>query len=185
MGDYTWKSIKIIEAGDYVISMSGNPVEVLENKPVLLSMGRRMMSLYRRGSDKPLRFSDDHDLWIKDSNGIERWGVYNYNWWLLEDRGYDESTEEGFPGENPYDYEHIGKATMPLLYDMDYLFATVDGWEKTRATWDSEQDPDEIIYGLLLKTGGGYIVDGFIGISQWCKSDDIKDIKWNGLILPF
>jgi hypothetical protein len=181
MGDLSWKQINEVEVGEFVISMSGKPVEVLENKPVRVSKGRRMMSLHRKRQSKPLRFSDDHDMWIRDDNGVERWGVYNYNWWLLEDRGYAESSEEDFPGENPYDYEHIGKATMPLLYGEQYEFATIDGWEKTEAVWDSEQDPEEIIYGLLLKSGGGYIVDGFVGISQWCRTEDIQDIQWKGL----
>jgi len=185
MADYKWKEIKDIQVGDPVYTLSGKIADVVENKPVPVSKGRRMMSIYRQGAYKPLRFSDDHDLWIRDNNGVERWGVYNYNWWLLEDRGYDESSEENFPGESPYDYEHIGKATMPLLYGEQYDFATIDGWETTQAMWDSEQDPEEIIYGLLIQSGGGYIVDGFVGISQWCRTDDIRDVKWQGIKLPF
>lgn len=165
MWDGTKKPIEKIMVGDIVKTLTGVPGTVLQNKPVPLSPARRMMRLFHPDGSY-LRFSDDHDMWV-DIDGTQQWGVYNYNWWLYEARDcYDEE-------ECP--------ATPLIWYNHTYNFATDYGWHNTRAEWEIQQDPNEIIWGVKLDQGAGYIADGFVIISEGCTSEDIKDVNWQGI----
>ena len=180
MGDYTWKRIDQIGVGDMVMSMLGFPVKVWENKPVPLSKGRRMMSLTRARGDV-LRFTDDHDLWYRDANGNERWGTHNYNWWLYEDGAYDEGSNDP---DMPYDYDkHDDLGIGIFLWEEYYDFATLDGFENLRAEYEDVQNPEETVYGLYTREGAGYIVEGFVGITQWANQAELERFRWQGIMV--
>lgn len=192
MGDYTWKRIDQIEVGDMIMSMLGFPVKVWQNKPVPLTKGRRMMSLTRASGDV-LRFTDDHDLWYRNADGLERWGTHNYNWWLYEGEAYDEESDDP---DMPYDYNNHDESSSirvltisgekPIqvgifLWEEYYDFATLDGFENLRAEYEDVQNPEEAVYGLYMREGGGYIVDGFVGFTQWANRAEFEGFRWQGI----
>ena len=176
MADYSWKNIIDVKTGDFVISMHGLPERVLQLETTTLTRGRRMMEVKRAGTDKPLRFSDDHEMWIRDTDGIERWGTYNWNWWLYEDEDLDEAGD--YAACDPFAFEN---ESIAMIYGRAYDWATIDGFESLVAEYPLEQDPDETIYSLILAKGGGYIVDGFVGNVQWCTKIDTDGFSWDGL----
>jgi hypothetical protein len=164
MWDGTLKAIENILVGDTVKTLTGVMGTVIGLNPVPLSPARRMMRLHHKDGSY-LRFSDDHDIWV-NIDGIEQWGAYNYNWWLYEAEQYNE--------------KHV--PATPLIWgDRYYNFATNYGWLNTRAEWEAEQNPNEIIWGIKLDQGGGYIADGFVIISEGCTLEDIKNAEWKGV----
>ena len=163
MWDGTKKYIQDVVIGDIVKTLSGVPGTVLGVKPVPLSPARRMVRMYHPDGSY-LRVSDDHDLWISEK-GVEQWGTYNYNWWIHEAEYYGEL--------------HV--PALALVPIRPYKFATSYGWLKTECQWEHDHDPNEIIWGVKIDQGGGYIADGFVVISEGCTNEDIANVKWNGI----
>jgi hypothetical protein len=164
MADRTLKAIKEIAVGDTVMTMTGLGGKVVSIETPRLTQYRNMMTLIAPDGRK-LRISDDHDLWYKNED-IEQWGTYNYEWWLHE-------------AENTNELECPAEA---LNREIEYEFAVDSGWHKTIPEFESENNPEEMIYGITLDQGGGYIADGFVVITAGCTSEEVKDFKWNGIV---
>ena len=163
MWDGTKKAVQDIVIGDMLKTLTGVQGRVVRIEKPLLSPARRMIRMYHEDMTY-LRISDDHDMWVNE-NGIEQWGTYNYNWWLYEAR---------LAGE-----DHV--PALPLIPFKNYKFGTSYGWVETQCQWEHEQDPNEVIYNIIIDQGGGFIANDFVVISEGCSNEDIANMKWNGL----
>ena len=161
--DGTYKKVQDIVIGDKLKTLNGIIGTVIEIEKPILTTARRMMRMYHADGTY-LRMSDDHDMWVKE-NSEEQWGTYNYNWWLYEAKLA----------------ETLNIPALPLEPMRDYEFATTYGWNKTRCEWELQQDPNEVIYNIIIDQGGGFIADGFVVISEYCSNEDIENVKWQGL----
>lgn len=169
MYDGTTKNICDIVPGDKLKTLTGEIGTVLCLNPTTLKRHRKIVRLKTNENAKPLRITDDHELWIKDENG-ERFGVYNYNSWLQ-----DEINTPSYKFGDP-------------IYDMKILspvgihnFATVDGWSETSCEWEINSNPEEPVYCILLDKGVGFIVDGFVvGNDDW-YDEELIGVSWKGV----
>jgi hypothetical protein len=169
MYDGTTKNICDIVSGDKLKTLTGEIGTVLYLNPTTLKRHRKFVLLKTNENAKPLRITDDHELWVKDETG-ERFGIYNYNSWL-QDEIVSPSHKSG-----------------DLIYDMKILsplgvhnFATVDGWTKTSCEWEINSDPDEPVYCIMLDKGVGFIADGFVvGNDDW-YDEELIGVSWKGV----
>jgi len=163
-----WTKIESVQVGDYVINMQGQSTRVEETNSVPLTNGRRMMKIQN------LVVSDDHDIWVLDEDGRQRWGTHNMSWWLHEARadgdGYDIDLSQY---ENP---------VIALQYGRANQYATLKGFEEILPVY-LEHNPNEIIHDICVADGSGYIVDGFVVVSSPSNPDDCNGFDWQGLNL--
>lgn len=169
LADNTTKQIRDIVPGDKLKTLTGEVGTVIKLSPTKLQKHRKFLKLYSTPNSKPLRITDDHELWIKDGF-IESFGVYNYNGWLEH--------ELLAPSYNSGDRLYPMK---PLLPNEEYTFATVDGWVTTKCEWETNSDPEEDVYCILMNTGVGFIADGFVVANDDFFEDELKGISWRGV----
>ena len=169
MYDGTTKNICDIVPGDKLKTLTGEIGTVLYLNPTTLKRHRKIVRLKTNENAKPLRITDDHELWIKDVNG-EHFGVYNYNSWLQ-----DEIDTPSYKSGDP-------------IYDMKVLsplgvhnFATVDGWTKTSCEWEINSNPEEPVYCIMLDKGVGFIADGFVVANDDWYDEELVGVSWKGV----
>ena len=169
MYDGTTKNICDIVPGDKLKTLTGEIGTVLYLNPTTLKRHRKIVRLKINENAKPLRITDDHDLWIKDENR-ERFGVYNYNCWLQ-----DEIDMPSYKSGDP-------------IYDMKILsplgvhnFATVDGWTETSCEWEINSNPEEPVYCIMLDKGVGFIADGFVVANDDWYDEELVGVSWKGV----
>jgi len=169
MYDGTTKNICDIVSGDKLKTLTGEIGTVLYLNPTTLKRHRKIVRLKTNENAKPLRITDDHELWVKDETG-ERFGIYNYNSWLQD--------EIVLPSHKSGDPIYDMKILSPLGV---HNFATVDGWTKTSCEWEINSDPDEPVYCIMLDKGVGFIADGFVvGNDDWYDKQLIG-VSWKGV----
>lgn len=168
MYDGTTKNICDIIPGDKLKTLTGEIGTVLYLNPTTLKRHRKIVRLKINENAKPLRITDDHDLWIKDENR-ERFGVYNYNCWLQ-----DEIDMPSYKSGDPIDM----KILSPLGV---HNFATVDGWTKTSCEWEINSNPEEPVYCIMLDKGVGFIADGFVVANDDWYDEELVGVFWKGV----
>jgi hypothetical protein len=169
MYDGTTKNICDIVPGDKLKTLTGEIGTVLYLNPTTLKRHRKIVRLKTNENAKPLRITDDHELWIKDETG-ERFGVYNYNSWLQDEI----STPSYKFGDPIYDM----KILSPLGV---HNFATVDGWSETSCEWEINSDPEEPVYCIMLDKGVGFIADGFVVANDDWYDEELIGVSWKGV----
>jgi hypothetical protein len=168
MYDGTTKNICDIIPGDKLKTLTGEIGTVLYLNPTTLKRHRKIVRLKINENAKPLRITDDHDLWIKDENR-ERFGVYNYNCWLQ-----DEIDMPSYKSGDPIDM----KILSPLGI---HNFATVDGWTETSCEWEINSNPEEPVYCIMLDKGVGFIADGFVVANDDWYDEELVGVSWKGV----
>jgi hypothetical protein len=169
MYDGTTKNICDIVPGDKLKTLTGEIGTVLYLNPTTLKRHRKFVLLKTNENAKPLRITDDHELWIKDEIG-ERFGVYNYNCWLQD--------EIEVPSHKSGDPIYDMKILSPLGV---HNFATVDGWSKTSCEWEINSDPEEPVYCIMLDKGVGFIADGFVVANDDWYDEELIGVSWKGV----
>ena len=169
LADNTTKLIKNIVPGDKLKTLTGEVGTVIKLNPTKLNKHRKILKLYASPNSKPLRITDDHELWIKDGF-MERFGVYNYNGWLEH--------EFQAPSYNSGDRLYPMKSLLP---NEEHTFATINGWVTTRCEWEVGSDPEEDVYCILMNKGVGFIADGFVVANDDFFEDELQGISWRGV----
>lgn len=162
MADGNQVPIETIKAGDLVMSLGGEPVELLAvDTPVL---GNRKMARFANNS---MKWSEEHSLWIKRSH--KQW------WWTLVKETWLAEIAAGVIGgllDN-----------NSMLTGLDVLgatrFAHVDGWKDNEVYIDPSFGPETKLY-LPRTDGHPVIVDGYVvggGINE--RNFDYTKIDWD------
>lgn len=169
MYDGTTKNICDIIPGDKLKTLTGEIGTVVSLNPTTLKKHRQIIRLKTHKNAKPLRITNDHELWIKDEKG-ERFGVYNYNSWLQDEI----STPSYKSGDPIYDMKILSPSGV-------YNFATTNGWSKISCEWEINSDPNEPVYCILLDKGVGFIADGFVVANDDWYDKELIGVSWKGI----
>lgn len=150
-----------IVVGDEVVTLNGRGHRVTKVDRTVLTAARGYVWISCNG--RVVKLTDDHDLWVSHDD-TEGWGTHNYNWWS-------------------YDAEKEGTLDVPAIPLQPYRyydFAILEGWAPCMAEY-VQGNPNDVVYGLELDGGGGFIAEGFVVIADRCRPEDIEGVEWNGV----
>ena len=176
MGDFSWKPIEEIKAGEYVMGMEGLPLKVQSEHKVVLGTTRVMWEFM----DHSLKFSGEHPFWTKQ-NGVEWWGVFDIHQHIREDIAPPITGSSGFV----YNVHHLSE--NPLILTGGEEFAHIKGWkvQDARILRDQLYPRDYPLYALVTEGSHTFIANGYV-VSAFAHDTgpdgfNYETIDWKGL----